>query len=87
MQRAISVNTTTNLALDTSHLLVSNVNASSPSGSESLAAPPLNELYRYHVFLSHCAEDVGWVQEAVARLQAPPFCYKCAYTPEMEQVS
>ena len=87
MQRAISVNTTTNLALDTSHMLLSGYSASSPTGSESLAAPPLNELYRYHVFLSHCAQDVGWVQEAVARLQAPPFGYKCTYTPEVEQVN
>ncbi|KAK7100359.1 hypothetical protein V1264_023327 [Littorina saxatilis] len=87
MQRAISVNTTTNLALDPSHLLVQGGfgSASSPTGSDCLAAPPLNELYRYHVFLSHCAEDVGWVEEVVARLQAPPYCYKCAYSPVVDE--
>ncbi|XP_076440036.1 uncharacterized protein LOC143279775 isoform X2 [Babylonia areolata] len=95
-QRALSVNTAStavpvptnlaaHLALDASHLLVENLRAASPAGTESLGAPPLNELYRYHVFLSHCAQDLGWVQEIVARLGSPPYGYKCVYTSEEEK--
>ncbi|KAL8625618.1 hypothetical protein ACOMHN_043893 [Nucella lapillus] len=94
-QRALSVNTSSttttptptnlaaSLALDTSHLLVENVRPGSPS--ESLGAPPLNELYRYHVFFSHCAQDAAWVQDMIARLSAPPYGYLCVYTPEVEK--
>nr|KAG5703895.1 hypothetical protein BaRGS_008154 [Batillaria attramentaria] len=59
--------------------------SSSPTGSDTLAAPPLNELYRYHVFFSHCPQDVGWVQEVVARLEAPPYNYRCAASPDSPQ--
>ncbi|XP_076462429.1 uncharacterized protein LOC143294818 [Babylonia areolata] len=57
----------------------------SPTGSDSLTAPALSELYRYHVFLSHCEQDVGWARDMAARLQAPPYGYSCAYTPEEER--
>ncbi|XP_041376654.1 uncharacterized protein LOC121389105 [Gigantopelta aegis] len=42
-------------------------------------APPLQDLYRYHVFFSHCAADIDWVTDTVRKLQAAPFCYKCYY--------
>lgn len=63
------------------------VTASSPTGSDTLAAPPLSELYRYHVFFSHCAQDVAWVQSVVERLQDAPYNYRCAFSPDLEQVS
>ncbi|PVD23202.1 hypothetical protein C0Q70_16465 [Pomacea canaliculata] len=61
------------------------VTASSPTGSDTLAAPPLSELYRYHVFFSHCAQDVAWVQSVVERLQDSPYNYRCAFSPDLEQ--
>lgn len=43
------------------------------------AAPPLHELYRYHVFFSHSSEDRAWVEDIVYRLEAHPFYYKCYF--------
>lgn len=46
---------------------------------DTMSAPPIQDLYRYHVFFSHCAEDRDWVEHIVAHLEAPPFNYTCAY--------
>ncbi|KAL8581690.1 hypothetical protein ACOMHN_049246 [Nucella lapillus] len=94
MQRAVSINsphTLSGLAGDSSSSLLGGAaggppaRGGSPTGSDSLAAPALNELYRYHVFLSHCAQDAGWAEDMVVRLQAPPYCYQCAYTPPLSE--
>ncbi|XP_055887252.1 uncharacterized protein LOC106066613 isoform X2 [Biomphalaria glabrata] len=46
---------------------------------DTVSAPPIQDLYRYHVFFSHCPEDREWVEHMVAHLEAPPFNYTCAY--------
>ncbi|XP_071087517.1 uncharacterized protein [Haliotis cracherodii] len=46
---------------------------------DQCAAPPLSDLYRYHVFFSHCPADVEWVEETVNKLQTPPYTYKTYY--------
>ncbi|GFR91869.1 Toll-like receptor 2-like protein [Elysia marginata] len=46
---------------------------------DTVSAPPIQDLYRYHVFFSHCSEDREWVEHMVSHLEAPPFNYTCAY--------
>ncbi|GFO19553.1 toll-like receptor 2-like protein [Plakobranchus ocellatus] len=46
---------------------------------DTVSAPPIQDLYRYHVFFSHCPEDREWVEHMVSHLEAPPFNYTCAY--------
>lgn len=46
---------------------------------DTVSAPPIQDLYRYHVFFSHCPDDREWVEHMVAHLEAPPFNYTCAY--------
>ncbi|CAC5399241.1 unnamed protein product [Mytilus coruscus] len=45
----------------------------------SLSAPDLHELYRYHVFFSHCNEDKSWVCSIMNKLESEPYNYKCSY--------
>ncbi|XP_076083172.1 uncharacterized protein LOC143054136 isoform X2 [Mytilus galloprovincialis] len=45
----------------------------------SLSAPDLHELYRYHVFFSHCNEDKLWVCSIMNKLESEPYNYKCSY--------
>ena len=44
------------------------------------SAPPLDELYKYHIFFSHSSEDEAWVMDLVAKLENEPYNYKCFYT-------
>ncbi|XP_069103822.1 uncharacterized protein [Argopecten irradians] len=44
------------------------------------SAPPLQDLYRYHVFFSHSPEDQSWVFDIVTRLQSEPYNYRCYYS-------
>ncbi|XP_046558206.1 uncharacterized protein LOC124267331 [Haliotis rubra] len=46
---------------------------------DQCAAPSLSDLYRYHVFFSHCPADVEWVKDTVHKLQTPPYTYKTYY--------
>lgn len=46
---------------------------------DQVQAPPIQDMYRYHVFFSHSSEDREWVEHMVAHLEAPPFNYTCAY--------
>ncbi|CAG5125763.1 unnamed protein product, partial [Candidula unifasciata] len=59
------------LSLQDTQLLLQN--------QDTMSAPPIQDLYRYHVFFSHCPEDRDWVEHIVAHLEAPPFNYTCAY--------
>lgn len=45
----------------------------------SVTAPDLHDLYRYHVFFSHCNEDKTWVSNMINRLETDPYNYKCSY--------
>ena len=45
----------------------------------SYSAPDLHELYRYHVFFSHCNEDKNWVSGIIHQLDSEPYNYKCSY--------
>lgn len=51
----------------------------SSSQTNTTHAPPIQDLYRYHVFFSHCPEDREWVEHMVAHLESAPFNYTCAY--------
>ena len=43
------------------------------------SAPPLSDLYRYHIYFSHANEDKTWVSKTIQRLESEPYCYKCYY--------
>ncbi|KAK3089794.1 hypothetical protein FSP39_006594 [Pinctada imbricata] len=49
------------------------------------SAPPLNDLYRYHIFFSHSNEDKTWVSKTTQRLESEPYCYKCYYDDSMTE--
>lgn len=53
---------------------------------DTVQAPPIQDLYRYHVFFSHCPEDREWVEHMVAHLEAPPFNYTCAYASIQDEI-
>ncbi|XP_062590966.1 uncharacterized protein LOC134252490 [Saccostrea cucullata] len=48
-------------------------------------APPLKDLYRYHIFFSHSVEDAKWISGIVHRLEADPYNYKCHYNDSVIQ--
>ncbi|XP_059173563.1 uncharacterized protein LOC131954073 isoform X2 [Physella acuta] len=52
---------------------------------DTVSAPPIQDLYRYHVFFSHCPEDREWVEHMVSHLEAPPFNYTCAYASAQDE--
>ncbi|XP_036371097.1 histone-lysine N-methyltransferase, H3 lysine-79 specific isoform X2 [Octopus sinensis] len=43
-------------------------------------APPLQDLYRYHIFFSHSPNDIAWIESIVKKLEECPYNYKCFYT-------
>ncbi|XP_052833622.1 probable serine/threonine-protein kinase pats1 isoform X2 [Octopus bimaculoides] len=43
-------------------------------------APPLQDLYRYHIFFSHSPNDIAWIESIVKKLEECPYNYKCYYT-------
>lgn len=53
---------------------------------DTVSAPPIQDLYRYHVFFSNCPEDREWVEHVVAHLEAPPFNYTCAYASLQDEI-
>ncbi|XP_012939183.2 uncharacterized protein LOC101858280 [Aplysia californica] len=69
------------IPMETSQLLANHHSDSQPllPHQDTVSAPPIQDLYRYHVFFSHCPEDREWVEHMVAHLEAPPFNYTCAY--------
>ncbi|XP_034313190.2 uncharacterized protein [Magallana gigas] len=48
-------------------------------------APPLKDLYRYHIFFSHSLEDSKWISGLVHRLESEPYSYKCHYNDSVTQ--
>lgn len=42
-------------------------------------APPLQDLYRYHIFFTHSPHDNVWVEGIVNKLEDCPYYYKCYY--------
>jgi hypothetical protein len=48
-------------------------------------APPLKDLYRYHIFFSHSLEDSKWISGIVYRLESEPYNYKCHYNDSVIQ--